>query len=52
MPVHIDQVETVVEPPPPPRAVPASGAHPAEVADEAERHLRRVAELQERVRAD
>ena len=53
MPVIVNEVEVAPEPAPPmPPAGGGGGAPTPGVAELAERHLRRVAELRERVRAD
>jgi hypothetical protein len=55
MPVVVNEVSVEPAAPPAPAATPAAappGASDATIADAAERHWKRVAELQERVRAD
>jgi hypothetical protein len=55
MAVVVNEVSVESAAPPPPAAAasaPPTGAPDATIADAAERHWKRVAELQERVRAD
>jgi hypothetical protein len=57
MPIVVNEVSVDAAPAPPPApaaaaAPPPSGNSDAAIADAAERHWKRVAELQERLRAD
>jgi hypothetical protein len=55
MPIVVNEVSVEAAPPPAPAPAPVATAvasSQAAIADTAERHWKRVAELQERVRAD